>query len=233
MRQGKSIATETAAAQEMAGVSQTAAQQTAGIQTDAESQTVAAAQRNAAPQTAGTDQAAGAPQIIVVEKKRGNKLFRIIILLLLLIIAGVLLWHQFGPKPSLERELTAKLGIMPGMTEAEIQDILNRQVAEGMLNVSMNPMPVFPDGKSEGNVQIQNIQGNHYSVKVTIVRSDNNKTILTTNLIDPGYYVQTLKLDKPLPKGKYLCVANFDAYDPKTLDYVGGTGMQVLITVQK
>lgn len=216
MRQGKTIATETMAAPKGVGTSEATEAQSVGGD----------------PQAVGTAQRAAGPQVIVVEKKRSSKLFRIIILVLLLIIAGVLLWHQFGPKPSLERELTAKLGIMPGMTEAEIQDILNRHVAEGMLNVSMNPTPVFHDGKSEGNVQIQNIQGNHYSVKVTIVRSDNNKTILTTNLIDPGYYVKNMKLDKPLPKGKYLCVANFDAYDPKTLDYVGGTGMQVLITVQ-
>lgn len=172
-----------------------------------------------------------------LKKGRGGLIFKLIVVVLLAGIALLLLWQLFGPEReeewSLERELTAELGILPDMTEEEIQDALNRKVAEGMLNVSMNPTPVFPDGKSPGNVRVQNIQGNRYAITVTLVRSDTQETILTTNLIDPGYYVEEMKLDKPLPKGKYLCVANVTAYDPESLALIGETGMQVLITVEK
>ncbi len=171
------------------------------------------------------------------KKGRSGPLFKAVVLLLLAAIAALLLYRFVFVPPervgSLERELSAELGLLPGMTDDEIQDALNRKVAEGMLNVSMNPKPSFPDGTSPGNVRIQNIEGNHYSVAVTIVRSDTEQAILTTQLIDPGYYVAEMKLDKPLPAGEYLCVASFAAYDPDTLDYIGETGMQVLITVER
>lgn len=130
-----------------------------------------------------------------------------------------------------ERDLNAEIGLLPNMSDDEIREALNRQVEKGMLNVNMNALPVFPDGRSPGNVRIQNIAGNHYSIKVSYVLSDTGETILTTKLIDPGYYVEKMKLDKNLPKGKYLCTANVDAYDPETLDLAGQTGMEVILTV--
>lgn len=170
-------------------------------------------------------------------KKRGGMVFKTVVVLLLAAIVILLALRQCAPAPedewTLERELTAELGILPDMTEEEIQDALNRKVAEGMLNVSMNPTPIFPDGKSPGNVRFQNIQGNRYSITVTLVRSDTEEAILSTNLIDPGYYVEEMKLDTPLPAGKYLCVANVAAYDPESLTPIGETGMQVLVTVEK
>lgn len=171
--------------------------------------------------------------------KAGVVIFRIVVVVLLLIVILLLLHKQTQTKQaqakqdaiSEERERSAQLGILPGMSDEEIQDALNRQVEQGMLNVSMNPLPVFENGTSEGNVRIQNIAGNHYSIRVRYVRSDTGDTILTTKYIDPGYYVENMKLDKPLPKGRYLCVANVDAFDPKTLAPVGQTGMEVVITV--
>lgn len=166
----------------------------------------------------------------------GSAVFRILVILLLLIVIALLL-YRVGPKTqdarSRERERSAQLGILPDMSDDEIQDALNRQVDKGMLNVSMNPLPVFQNGRSEGNVRIQNIAGNHYSIMVRYVRRDTGETILTTKYIDPGYYVENMKLDKSLPKGQYLCVANVDAFDPESLDSVGGTGMEVLITVKE
>lgn len=171
------------------------------------------------------------------QKGQSGMVFKAMVLLLLAVIAALLLYRFVFVPPekdgSMERELSAELGLLPDMTDDEIQDALNRKVAEGMLNVSMNPTPLFPDGSSPGNVRIQNIEGNHYSVAVTIVRSDTEEAILTTKLIDPGYYVEDMKLDQPLPAGEYLCVASFAAYDPETLDYIGETGMQLLITVAR
>lgn len=171
--------------------------------------------------------------------KTGTVVFRVIVILLLL-AAVLLLLYQKAPAlqnaqsaQSRERELSAQLGILPDMSDDEIQDALNRQVEEGMLNVSMNPLPIFKDGHSEGNVRIQNIAGNHYSIKVHYVRSDTGETILSTKYIDPGYYVDEIKLDHVLPRGKYLCVANVDAYAPDTLEPVGQTGMEVIITVEE
>ena len=83
-------------------------------------------------------------------KKRERKLRRrvlLLILLLLLLIGGcsAYLWDR-KENDGIEREIAAEVGIMPGMTPEEIQDRLNRRVAESRLNASINTEPVFENG---------------------------------------------------------------------------------------
>lgn len=155
------------------------------------------------------------------------------IAILVLLIA--LLLNTCGTKQqgnTLERELAAEMGLLPGMTEEEIQDRLNRTVAESMMNVSINPTPVFPSGTQAGNIRIENIPGNSCSFTVSVVRSDTGETILSTGIIDPGYYVEYVELDTPLPKGEYSCVAVFTGYDTQTLEQLGQAGTTLLLTVE-
>ncbi len=82
------------------------------------------------------------------------------------------------------------------MSDEEIQDRLNRKVAESRLNISMDPTPVFADGKAEGDVRIENIQGNQYgfTVTITVIGTDDSpgagdyvdQEILKTGLIPAG-----------------------------------------------
>lgn len=170
-----------------------------------------------------------------LDKKKRFPWFRVLVIVLLLVIVCLLLLRTCTSEPgpeALERELAAEMGLLPGMSEEEIQDRLNRKVAESMLNVSINPTPVFADGTSAGDLRIENIPGNNYAFTVTIVRSDTGDVLLTTGLIDPGYYVEYLSLDQDLPAGEYLCVANFKAYNPETMEEIGEVGTEILITIE-
>ena len=122
------------------------------------------------------------------------------------------------------------------MSSQEIQDRLNRKVAEG----HMNAVSEFQDGTSAGNVRIENIQGNNFSFTVTVECIETNnepgaaehvgETLLTTGLITPGSYIEYKKLDKPLPKGNYVCIATFSGYNDKQ-EFQGNVGMQIVIRV--
>lgn len=171
------------------------------------------------------------------KKKKGGLILKIILLILMVIIIVLLVLRQCANQEAedfrLERELAAELGILPGMSDDEIQDRLNRVVADSMMNVSINPMPVFADGSSPGNLRIENIPGNSCSFTVTIVRSDTGETILTTGLIDPGYYVENMALDVSLPAGEYPCLALFTGYSTDTMQELGQAGATILLTVQQ
>ena len=98
----------------------------------------------------------------------------------------------------------------------------------------------FQDGTSAGNVRIENIQGNNFSFTVTVECIETNnepgaaehvgETLLTTGLITPGSYIEYKKLDKPLPKGNYVCIATFSGYNDKQ-EFQGNVGMQIVIRV--
>lgn len=178
---------------------------------------------------------------------KSHKSNRVVIILLLIIIALLAAGMVFlitmnnnkkeeskedilEPNP-LVAETEAELGIMPGMSDDEIKDRLNRLVADGMLNVSMNSTPYFEDGKSKGNLRIENIPGNSYSFTVEINRDDTGETIYKSNLIDPGYYVENAKLDVELSRGEYPCTAIFTAYDMEKDYQIGTAAMEITITV--
>lgn len=96
------------------------------------------------------------------EKKMGKPLFYALIILILMAVVAWSAYRAGQEKQEeevsgIQRELDAELGILPGMSDEEIQDRLNRKVAESRLNISMNPTPVFADGKAEGDVRIENI----------------------------------------------------------------------------
>ena len=129
-----------------------------------------------------------------------------------------------------------------GLSDEEIQDRLNRKVAESRLNISMNPTPVFADGKAEGDVRIENIQGNQYgfTVTITVIGTDDSpgagdyvdQEILKTGLIEPGKYLEAKPLDVDLPQGVYVCIATFTAYSMETDREIGTAGMQIMLTVE-
>lgn len=177
------------------------------------------------------------------EKKKKKRWLLLLLLLLLLGIVAGFVYHIVTTKHQerLQKELDAELGFLPGMSEQDIQDRLNQIVEEGRLNVSINPTPTYENGKAKGNIQIENVQGNRYSftVAVEVVGTSDDagakdyvgKEIMKTGLIDPGSYVQKKQLSVDLPKGEYVCIATFTAYDKKENE-VGSVGTQIMITVQ-
>lgn len=181
---------------------------------------------------------------MVEEKKRKKKNKRkgliIVIAILLAVVAGLVVYitvlmpqeEEKQAQEQLQAEKNAELGIIPGMSEEDIEARLNEKVAEGMLNVAVNPNPVFASGDSEGNLRIENIPGNRYAVTVTVTRDDNGEEIYRSGLIDPGYFVEYVKLDKPLAAGEYPALAKFTAYDPETKEEIGAAGIRVNILVQ-
>ncbi|HZJ82743.1 MAG TPA: hypothetical protein VFD57_02930, partial [Clostridia bacterium] len=82
-----------------------------------------------------------------------------IIIILLFLFRGCLGSNRdqgIDPGNGTGLEIDKNIGDIENMSKKDIVDDLNRKVAEGMLNISMNLLPVFEDGASEGNLLIIN-----------------------------------------------------------------------------
>ena len=176
------------------------------------------------------------------KKKRYIILILLLLFLLILVIGGVGWFLYYNSEPArIQREVDAENGFLPGMSDEEIKDRLNQRLAEGYFNISINATPTYEDGNAAGDIRIENVINNHYSftVSVDVIDASENpgaqeyvgKTILTTGLITPGSYVENKKLDEPIPKGQYLCIATFSAYDSEE-KYAGAVGTQIVINVE-
>ena len=118
------------------------------------------------------------------------------------------------------------------LSPEEIAEKLNEKVAEGMINISMNTVPYFEDGTSEGNVMIVNEAINNYPQKVQIIRNDTGEQIYESGAIAVGSKVERARLDVDLPAGTYECTAYFHNLDPDTGEIIGTAGAIINITIQ-
>lgn len=177
-------------------------------------------------------------------RKRRNVTFLVVVLLLLIVSSVGLvknLWTSDGAqveaidseKLDFSEDPNAKKGGMGGLSKEEIQAELNKQVEEGMINISMNTNPVFKDGDSEGNLLLVNEDINRYAQVVEIYRDDTNDLVYRSGSIPVGSRVETAKLSKSLDKGEYPCTAIFMSVNPETNTVLGKAGAKIVLTVQK
>lgn len=126
----------------------------------------------------------------------------------------------------------AVMGIMPGIDESQRLDDLQRQLDESMISFSINSNAVFKQGDGEGNLMIENPEHNAKIMMVELYKNDNDELIYQSGKIKPGYYIENVKLDKPLSQGVYDCTAYFKAYSINDDKFIGQVGANVTLTVQ-
>ena len=165
------------------------------------------------------------------------------LLCLLALCATILIvWYAFNhPSPAVDSQSTptglvyddaAVEGGWESLGQEEIEEILNQQVEEGYINISMNASPVFENGQAEGSLMIVNETVNRYPQQVVITRNDNGETIYTSAAIPVGSKIAADTLDVDLEAGAYECTAMFHSLDPNTGAVLGSAGANITITIQ-
>lgn len=171
------------------------------------------------------------------KEKKSKKWIIPVILVILAIMAAFFVLKYCAPdtRTRSQRDMDAMLGQMPGKTQQDYQNVLNKVVEEGMFNISINSNVVVTGGVAD--VGIENIQGNHYLMKVGIYLQGQNgeKKMYESGLIAPGYYIEQTQIDTGgLKPGSYAAVAVFHAVnqDDETTE-VGSSRMEITLTVKE
>lgn len=174
-----------------------------------------------------------------IEKKSKKKKWLLLLLLLLLIVVGggVLgLWmngyFDKTPKTRLTRDEAALAGQLDGKTPLEIADILGEKVAEGMVSIGVAESPIFEYNGKKGRLGIENSADNRYSFMVDLVLDETGETLYQSNIIDPGYYIEYVELNKTLPEGNYPATVIFYTYSlDETEDQIGEAHASITLNV--
>ncbi len=169
------------------------------------------------------------------EKKEDKKRKWILIVLLILLCLGAggyYFMHSWLPEDNrLAREKDAKEGFLPGMSEEEIQQMLNEKVAEGSVQISINSELIFRDGRSKGEIRVENSRNNHYLMVVEFIRKDTSELIYKSGAMEPGNYLEEARLDVDLAAGEYPVYVHFKNYDLKSEEFVGEAVAESVIHV--
>lgn len=168
-----------------------------------------------------------------INKKK--KLYIVITILICLIgVTGFIAYVHMSENGDFKEDNLAQKGLLSNLSEDEIQAMVNQDVEKGYVNIYINKEPVFENGTSKGNVYIQNIPKNSYGFKVSIYLKGEEKSILDTGYIKPGYNVEYQKLNKNLKKGTYPAIAVFTSYQSeKDTKPISKTNVNITLTVRK
>ncbi|MDD4509385.1 MAG: hypothetical protein PHY23_00470 [Oscillospiraceae bacterium] len=176
------------------------------------------------------------------ETKKKKKTTALIIILALVIVAlvGLVLWLTLGGGAEkrnsggtlISFDDSAQSGHLPGKSDEEIQAELNRIVEEGMFNISIASQVYFPDGKSDGAANIENIEANHYHMQVSITLDDTGELIYESGALKPGQFIENIKLQKALSAGTYNATATFSALDQETLETAGQAAAKITVVIE-
>ena len=159
-----------------------------------------------------------------------NKIL-IIILVIITIISAVFLINNNKNKVNVSGGILQE-GIIPGYTEEQIKEILQRKADESTFSFEINSRPIFKDGKSEGNLRIANPPYNKYAINVEITLDSSGKSVFKSGNIDPNHYIEYAKLTKKLKAGEYDATAVISAYNTKTGEYKGTSSAKLIIKVE-
>ena len=162
-----------------------------------------------------------------------DKKYKILILLLILIIplSIIFITNSKNNKVNISGGILQE-GVIPGYTEEQIQEILQRKADESTFSFEINSRPIFKNGESEGNIRIANPPYNKYLITVEIKLDDNNKIVFKSGEILPNHYIEYAKLNRKLKAGEYNATATINAYDTESGEYKGTSAAKLIIKVE-
>lgn len=167
--------------------------------------------------------------------KLWKKLLIVLLILAVLGGAGYYVWKNYIQKPDgYERyqfDTEAMAGRINRMSEEEIQEELNRVVEEGMFNISISSAIIFDPETGEGAANIENIAANHYHMQVDIYLDDTDELVYSSKLIQPGYSIENIRLNRELEPGQYAATAIFSAITQEEMQLFGTAGAQIRLLV--
>jgi len=160
----------------------------------------------------------------------------IAILLLVLKQCGVFDKHE--PAPVIAGDLfpggNAEDGPLSGMTKEEILEQMQKEADKAYFSFKINTEIVFKDGKSEGNVGIENPNNNVYpmSVQIFLGKDGAGEMIYDSGGLMPNQHIDNAKLTKVLSTGTYEALAYLYAYDPETKVNIFKSTAELTIIIQ-
>lgn len=167
---------------------------------------------------------------------RQRKIKRVLILVLAIgcLMGAVYMYQQsfVEREQRMARESDARRGSLEGLSDREIEELMNRKAEEGSLMISITRELKFPSGRGKGKVQIENSASNRYLMVVEMYRKDNGKRIYRSGALEPGYYLERDRLEEKLAKGIYEVEIHFLAYDIESEEYIGKSVVEGEVEIQ-
>ena len=160
---------------------------------------------------------AGAKTSRSKHRHRRNRWISVTVVLLFVILGSAAAVFCYGfPTPiqaqlDIRPEKHAKKGTLSSGEPGEA-----KPVEAGSFRVMLNQLPTIETGSRDCNIEYENPEENHYSSRISLYLKKNGRLIGGTTRVDPGYYVESVRLKESLPAGEYPVTVRIELFEDKT-----------------
>ena len=103
-------------------------------------------------------------------------------------------------------------------------------VQEGNYRIVINQIPTMTADSLQCPLRIQNVEANHYAVRVTI-RDDQGETLYRSARIDPGRSLPEAALARTPAPGYHNLTAEYELFDPISASAAGAVSVSLHLRV--
>lgn len=135
----------------------------------------------------------------------------------------------FRPAASLQ----AQADILPDgrAKEGTLHETQGQTLAQGDFWVVLNQIPVMDGETGECNLEYEKPESNHYSARVNLYLKSTGELLGGTRRVDPGNYVEIVKLKTMLAPGEYPVTARIELFRNK--EPAGGLSLDMTLRVEE
>lgn len=130
-------------------------------------------------------------------------------------------------------EIQAQLDILPdgNAKKGSLYGEPFRELDAGNFWVLVNQLPTLEEGSQTCNIRYENPSSNHYSARVSLYLMETGELLGYTRRVDPGTYVETIRIRKALPAGEYPVRAILELFEDKKP--AGDMSLEMILRVVK
>lgn len=144
----------------------------------------------------------------------------IIIIIIILILLSLQRCGISNSRKGGDSDIIIGAGVKEGKLERTVanEETKERSNGKSEMTVRLNGYPVFSNGESEGNLNIENPAVNELYMNVEITLDSTGELIYESKAIPPNHYIDYDSLNKVLEKGTYAATAHVTLLNPDDTD---------------
>lgn len=117
--------------------------------------------------------------------------------------------------------------------ESDRREEQNMLLSDAMEYINIESVIYFQSTEDKGTIRFANDSRNRFCIRGSIYSDGDGSVLYESDGIDPGFYIDSIYLNKKLEPGIYPCTVLIRFYQPEDDRYIGETARKVVVIIER